>query len=40
MCLMDADGMCLAIHHYQEASDFGSLKARAALRRLSRFINT
>lgn len=30
------NGLRLAIFHYQEASDFGSLKARAALRRLSR----
>ncbi|MBR4653366.1 MAG: sel1 repeat family protein [Kiritimatiellae bacterium] len=30
------NGLRMAIHHYQEASDFGSLKARAALRRLSR----
>ena len=28
------NGLRLAIYHYQEASDFGSLKARAALRRL------
>lgn len=28
------NGLRLAIHHYQEASDFGSVKARAALRRL------
>lgn len=27
-------GLRLAMHHYQEASDFGSHKARAALRRL------
>ena len=25
----------LALHHYQEASDFGSAEAREALRRLS-----
>jgi len=29
------NGLRLAIRHYQEASDFGSLEARAALRRLS-----
>lgn len=29
------NGVRLAIHHYQEASDFGSLEARAALRRLA-----
>jgi len=29
------NGLRLAIHHYQEASDFGSLEARAALRRLA-----
>ncbi|MBR2839169.1 MAG: sel1 repeat family protein [Kiritimatiellae bacterium] len=29
------NGLRLAIHHYQEASDFGSLKARAALCRLA-----
>ena len=28
-------GLRLALYHYQEASDFGSLKARDALRRLS-----
>jgi hypothetical protein len=30
------NGLRLALYHYQEASDFGSLKARAALRRLSK----
>ena len=29
------NGLRLAMRHYQEASDFGSLEARAALRRLS-----
>ena len=29
------NGLRLALYHYQEASDFGSLKARDALRRLS-----
>lgn len=29
------NGLSLAMRHYQEASDFGSLEARAALRRLS-----
>ena len=29
------NGLRLAIRHYQEASDFGSLEARAALRRLA-----
>lgn len=30
------NGLRLALYHYQEASDFGSLKARDALRRLAR----